>query len=341
MKDILQLIGLLFLLLLSFLGANYIMNGGVLIAAAASFTLCILMYFMVSFLMKRKNEISKNKYSSLSIFSWILFALLNVPVFIFCYHALNVEINARQELTQYIVDRNNKNDLLILSFKDAFERYRLSKEVRLGSMATDYLSRPAASIKQSIEAEASKPPFNMNSTWPTLDRSNKQTIIDNWKEGVRIKFDKTEQQLKSNTQKIKGDIGYVQNWSRIRVAGAVNTIEQSCDSNARAVLSFSKGFHEAGLPVWEWDSQAQKRAATLGDNLINSDSGRASLRLPITSFGGLFLHYLSIWLFLPVAFLIFLLILPYILTMPPGVYIPNTNDDGTSNQDLNTGSFDL
>ena len=340
MKDILQLIGLMFLLLLSFLGANYIMNGGVLIAAAVSFTLCILMYFMVSFLMKRKNEISKNKFSSLSILSWISFSLLNVPVFIFCYHALNVEINARQELTQYILDLNNKNDLLTLSFRDAFERYRLSKEVRLGNMATDYLSGITASSKQSIEVEASSPPFNMTSTWSTLSWSNKTAVINNWKDGVRIKFEKSDQQLKRNTKKIKDDMGYVQNWSRIRVAGAVISIEQASDSNARAVISFSKGFHEAGLPVWEWDAQAQNRAATLGNDLINPSSGQSAIRLPFTSFVGLFFHYFSMWLFLPITFLIFLLILPYILTMPPGKYLTNPNSE-LSNQELNTGSFDL
>jgi len=339
MKDILQLIGLLFLLLLSFLGANYIMNGGVLIAAAASFTLCILMYFMVSFLMKRKNEISKNKFSSLSIFSWILFGLLNIPAFIFCYHALNVEINARQELTQYIVDRNNKNDLLTLSFKDAFERYTLSKEVRLGSIATDYLSGPAATNKQSIEAEVSKSPFNLSSTWRDLNRSNKSSVIKNWKDGVKIKFEKTDQQLKRNTKKIKNNIGYVQNWSRIRVTGAVESIEQASDSNARAVLSFSKGFHEAGLPVWEWDVEAQNRAATLGPDLINPGSIQAERRLSLSNFSELFFRYRSIELFLPVIFLIFLLILPYILTMPPGVYLKNTNG-GLSDQGSNTG-FDL
>jgi len=206
-------------------------------------------------------------------------------------------------------------------------------------MATDYLSRPAASTKQSIEAEASKPPFNMTSTWPTLDRSNKKTVLDNWKEGVRIKFDKTDQELKRNTKKIKEDIGYVQNWSRIRVAGAVESVEQASDSNARAVLSFSKGFHEAGLPVWEWDAQAQKRAATIGADLINPDPTKAVLRLPLTSFIGLFSHYLSIWLLLPVAFLVLLLILPYILTTPPGIYLSNPNSE-LSDQESNTG-FEL
>jgi len=59
MQTILQFLGLFLVLILSFFGSNYMLNGDVIVSGSLSLGLVILFYFLLEFLKKRKVQITK------------------------------------------------------------------------------------------------------------------------------------------------------------------------------------------------------------------------------------------------------------------------------------------
>ena len=90
--SVLQYVGLIFTLISVFSGTMYITKGELFISLFVSIIFVIFSYFLVEQMIKRKELISKKKFSSLSLFLWFLFLIITIPAALIMYHFINVEI---------------------------------------------------------------------------------------------------------------------------------------------------------------------------------------------------------------------------------------------------------
>ena len=98
MKSILQGIAIIFTLITSFLGNLYFLKGDLILSAFISCIIVVILYFLIEQFIKRKSEISKNKFATTSILLWSLYILLSIPISASLIHFLNVEINEKSEI---------------------------------------------------------------------------------------------------------------------------------------------------------------------------------------------------------------------------------------------------
>jgi hypothetical protein len=100
MRFVIQILGLVFSLISSFLGLMYWLNGDLIISGLVASLLTVFQYFIVEVMRKRKLEITKKRFSALSVFLWFMYLLLAVPLSIFLVHSLNVELNSKHIIQQ-------------------------------------------------------------------------------------------------------------------------------------------------------------------------------------------------------------------------------------------------
>ena len=127
MKTILQGIGVVFTLLASFLGLMYILKGDVIFSSIVSLVLVVIEFFLIEKFIKSKEEITKNRFSTLSILLWSIYGIIAIPISVFLLHTLNVEIYAKptiqsvankkvEDLTKMVSTFNAASDASYLTF---------------------------------------------------------------------------------------------------------------------------------------------------------------------------------------------------------------------------------
>ncbi len=335
MKDTLQFLGLLFVLVLSFLGANYILKGEIFLAAAAGVVLLVIVYFLISFFIRRKNEITKNRFSLLSITLWISFVLVNVPIFILCTHALNVEINAKPEVIRYAEEKIDQNTKLCNFYESSYNSYLHALDIQFKNLATNYLTEQVPARKAQILDKLRNKPFSLSQSVVKDFRHDNFAIYANALVSAKqIKFKSTLDSVNSRTKAVvEANRHLLLNWSRMRVNAALANIDNMFDDNLGQLIRRSAGMHESGIAYLGRDSAAIAKTRTLGLTFRPSNNSyiRSFCEVKLEDFPSLFDRYRPYWLIIPYLALSLLLLLPYFLEKQVGVYVKGKNvpeDDG-------------
>ena len=145
LKDALQGIGIIFALITSFLGLLYILKGDILISGLISVILVILHGYINRELIKSRDEISKNKLSFKSIFLWVSYAIICLPISLFLVHCLNVEICAKKDIQAMANAKTNLLIEMVESYKDSVKKDLSKLEVDLN---TEFTTLAAPKINQ-------------------------------------------------------------------------------------------------------------------------------------------------------------------------------------------------
>ena len=333
MKTILQYIGLLLLLILSFLGANYLLNGDTIISGSISLVLVVLIYFLIEFLKKRKVQITKSKFSIVSILLWGLFVVLCIPIGILITHALNVELNAKKELKSYANTIVTKNQDAINLFQTENKQY-IQETYLIARNALDrYVNTSNKKDKDSIEALLGNRRFGINN-FQQINRSNFNNSANALQSALEIQsaavLDSIQDRSKTT---IKNNVYLVDKWSRLRLVSAISELESMLDKNINQMNTFLTNENYKSNVFSNPDNPSNEVLSFIesANNQLKANKSNVNL----ASFSGLWKQYLPYWLLIPVVIFFFLLILPYFLEQTSGKY--TKHDD----EDIETGGIEI
>ena len=333
MKTILQYIGLLLLLILSFLGANYMMSGDTIISGSISLILVILIYFLIEFLKKRKVQITKSKFSVVSFLLWGIFVVLCIPIGILITHALNVEINAKKELKSYANAIVAKNQDAINLFQTENKQY-IEETYLIARNALDrYVNTTNNTEKDSIKALLGDVRFGITE-FQQIDKSNFSSSANALQSALEIRsaavLDSIQDRSKTT---IKNNVYLVDNWSRLRLVRAISELENMMDKNINQMNRFltNENYKPNVFSNPENPSTEVLGFVDIENNQLKVNKSDVNL----SSFTGLWKQYSPYWLLIPVFLFFFLLILPYLLEQTSGKY--TVQDD----KDIETGGIEI
>lgn len=247
MRTILQFIGLLFTLIVSFLGILYILNGDIFFSSMVAITMVVLVYFLIDQMKERKIVITKNRFSSLSITLWVLYILLAIPLTFLLVHAMTVEILAKKDIQGKANDKVTIAETMISSYDNQVNKY-LQGEFQpvlaqnLGQYVLNHSNYTALNILQSK-------PYNLEVSVLNSIRSNEVSQnIDKWVDVMRKNFDKARNEAKNRTEEFNEQYGNVfDNWSRLRLNIAFSELDKLIDENFQSLYAgFKKYNHVQG-----------------------------------------------------------------------------------------------
>ncbi len=321
MQTILQFIGLFLLMILSFLGANYLMEGDIFVAGALSLVLVIIMYFLIEFLKKRKVEITKNKFSTTSILLWTAFTVVCLPISYLVVHALNVEINAKKDLQAFAKELNDKNNEIVGIFQTENQQYISQTYLEASNSLEAYVTSNNKSVKDTNETKLSSPRFGI-SDLSQINKSNYLNKATALQSALEIK---SQAMLDSVTKRTETTINenyhLVENWSRLRVVVAIKELENMLNSNANQLKRFLE------VENYKKDIFLDVDGFTVPEQTANNSITYRTIDFDISDFSKLWDVYAPIWLFFPVLLFFGLLLLPYFLEKTAGVYDIKSQED--------------
>ncbi len=143
MKNILQSISIVFALIASFLGLLYILKGDILISGLVSSVIVVILYFLIQQFMKNKTEITKQKFSILSIILWSAYIALGIPISLLLVHCLNVEINAKKDIKSLANSKISSLNSMIIAYNSQVDNYLTVLGLDLKTNAGKYFSDPS------------------------------------------------------------------------------------------------------------------------------------------------------------------------------------------------------
>jgi hypothetical protein len=332
MQSILQYTGLLLLLVLSFLGANYLMDGDTIISGTISFLLVILIFFLIEFLKKRKVQITKTKFSIGSLLLWLIFVVLCFPIGILITHALNVELNTKNNLKTYTHDLVSKNQDIINLFQTENKQY-IEETYLIARNALDrYVNTSNKKEKDTIEVFLGSARFGITN-FQQINKSN----FANSANALQSAFENRSAAVLDSVQKrtkiaVKNNVYLVDNWSRLRVLGAIHNIETMMDKNINQLNSFLTN-ENYKANVFETKENSTEVLSIVADQ--NNQLKVIKSNTNLSSFSSLWNQFKPYWLLIPVILFFGLLILPYFLEKTAGKYISNDNNE------IETGGIEI
>lgn len=241
LRTILQLIGLLFTLIVSFLGILYILNGDIFFSSMVAITMVVLVYFLIDQMKERKTVITKNRFSSLSITLWVLYILLAIPLTFLLVHAMTVEILAKKDIQGKANDKVTIAETMISSYDNQVNKYLQGDfqpilAQNLGQYVQNHSNYTALNVLKSK-------PYNLEVSYLNSIRFNEvNQNIDKCVVVMRKNFDKAKNEAKQRTEDFNEKYGYVfDNWSRLRLNVAFSELDKLIDEN---YLTLSSGFNK-------------------------------------------------------------------------------------------------
>ena len=240
MQFIIQIIGLLALLLFSFLGANYLLSGDMILSGIISVVLSISSYYMVEFLKKRKTQLSKSSFKSSIMISWIVFIVICLPITYLIIHALNVELNAKSDIQAYSVDVENKNKNAIAYFITVNNRYIDETNIEATNLLDLFVNTKDTAQKDSIAIILSSVKYGINDLGST-DKTNLHNKANALKSAMEVKSQNLIDSINNRTNTvIESNLFLIENWSRLRVVGALSELENLFDENLKQMDAYLK-----------------------------------------------------------------------------------------------------
>jgi hypothetical protein len=336
MQIILQFIGLFLLLILSFFGGNYLLNGDTIISGTLSLILVISIYFLIEFLKKRKVQITKSSFSATSILLWGIFAVFSVPIAVLILHALNVEMNAKRDLQAYSKAIVAKNQDVINLFQSENQQY-IEETYLIAINALDvYVNTTNQAKKDSIKQALGEDRFGI-SDFSTMNKMNYKNSANALQSALEIRSQAVLDSVQDRSKSVLNSSVYlVDNWSRLRVVGAIAELENMLEKNINQLNRF--------LVVENFKRDVFTTNSELNSEVLSiqvDDNNRLSITkstIQLSSLRGLWSAYTPYWLLIPVLIVLFLLLIPYFLEKTAGVYI---NSDSNDTEESDEGGIEI
>jgi len=337
MHYVLQYLSLFVQLILTFFGANYLLGGDIILAGVASAVLVIASFYLIEMLKKRKVHIAKTRFSIVSFLLWLLFALLCLPIDALVMHALNVELNAKDELQKYANDMASKNVEIIQLFDTENRRYNDDTELFARVALDAYVSTNSRTVKDSIRTLLASEKFgirDLSQITPANFTNNSialKAALDTKSQKVRDSVnDRTEASSAAN-------LALVSDWSRLKVVTALAELEDLLDQNTVQLDDF--------LERVNYKPNVFVNATTNLDGVLHLSKVEGKLQytrpdVHIDSIKQLWDHYTPYWLAIPTIFFNFLLALPYFILKSGGNYISKVNTKSKKDE-VDEGGFEL
>lgn len=324
MQTILQFIGLFLLLILSFFGANYMLNGDIILSGGISLTLVILMYFLIEFLKKRKVQITKSKLSLGSILGWVIFAVLCIPSGLLIVHALNVEINAKKDLQGYANNIVSKNQEVVNLFQTENQQY-ISDTYLIARNALDsYVNTSNRKVQDSIKVMLSSERFGIENL-QQIDKNNFTNSALALQSALEIRSENVLDSVKDRSETVINNNAYlVENWSRLRVVTSLQELENMLEKNLNQLNKFLVNENYKANVFSNPEETSDKVLDAITDETNQLKIVKANTNL--ASFSELWGQYTPYELVIPALIFFFLLILPYLLEKTAGIYVSKDDD---------------
>jgi len=320
MQTVLQFIGLLLLLILSFLGANYLLNGDIIISSSLSLFFVIIIFYLVEFLKKRKVQITKSKFTLGSILLWILYLLICIPIGYLMIHALNVELNAKQDIQNYAKEIVAKNQNVVNLFQTENQQYVEQTYLEARNALDLYVHTSNTKIKDSVVKLLENSRFGITN-FNEINKTNFTNSANALQSALEIRSKSMLDSIQDRSKTVINNTFYlVNNWSRLRVVNAVQELENMLEKNTNQLNNFltieNFKFNMFSLP--ENTDPETLELITKENNQLELVRSKTNL----ASFNGLWQLYKPYWLIIPTLVFFFFLIIPYLLEKTSGIYIP-------------------
>ena len=304
MKNILQGIGIVFTLIASFLGLMYTLKGDVLISSLVSLVIIVIEYFLIEKFIQSKSEITKNKFSVLSIVLWSVYALLAIPISIFLLHALNVEINAKSEIKN--VANNKIQDLTNMSKS---YRKNVDNNVRTLSLDLDNTIRfYSKTLNSTLETKLIDKPFNLSSAQLiSAQNGDFEAIVRSFVTAKTKKLGLVADTVEFNNANFINRYGGVfDGWSRLEINYAFYELDDLLKKNYDLFINNDSSQMSFAKDRFKFDYKIED---------TNMDK-------PVL----LFNEYKPYYLIFIVLLFHFLILLPYIIEPTGGKYVSNPSE---------------
>jgi hypothetical protein len=187
------------------------------------------LYFLQETFIKKKNEITKNRFSSTSIILWTLYLLLSVPITFSLIHSLNIELNEKKNIQQIAAIKQDDLKNMIIDDSVKYESYLLQFSNDLEHQLDQFRDKTSDSTLKLklLQAPYETPPdFFINNTILSKDqaeesRKKKLNQFKALKDSVRNRM--REYNNKYKTVFI--------NWSRLQLSIASSEIDKVLNQN--------------------------------------------------------------------------------------------------------------
>ena len=312
MKNILQGIGIVFTLIASFLGLMYILKGDVMISSLISLVIIVIQYFLIEKFIKSKSEITKNKFSVLSIMLWSMFLILAIPISIFLLHALNVEINAKKEIQAVantkIADLNN----MVKAFNTSVDGDHTRLSIELTTQLTIYAQEKDTARRSALAFLLKSKPYFLSATdLDLLDKSNVKPTVDNFIKARLLKFKNIVDSIQtSNKNFVMRYGGVFDAWSRLHINYAFYELDNLLKKNKQTLVNVYKANMDFKGASFDYSYNVEETNMTNPLELFNKHK--------------------PFYLFAVIALFYVLILLPYFIEPVSGTYLTpkKGNQDG-------------
>ncbi len=333
MQTILQFIGLFILLILSFFGANYMLNGDIILSGGISLTLVILMYFLIEFLKKRKVQITKSKFSTGSILGWVLFTVLCIPSGLLIVHALNVEINAKKYLQGYANNIVSKNQEVINLFQTENKQYISETYLIARNELESYVNSSNETVRDSIKTLLATSRFGIENL-QEIDKTNFTNSAVALQSALEIRSGNLLDSVSDRSARVIENNAYlVENWSRLRVVTSLQELENMLEKNLNQLNKFLVNENYKTNIFSNPNDPSNEVLAVLTDE--NNQLKIVKANSNLASFSELWGQYKPYWLIIPVFIFFFLLLLPFMLEKTAGTYV------GGDDEEIDKGGIEI
>ena len=320
MKNILQGIGVVFTLLASFLGLMYILKGDVIFSAIVSLVLVVIEFFLIEKFIKSKEEITKNRFSTLSILLWSIYGIIAIPTSIFLMHTLTVEIYAKPNVQSVANKKVEDLTKMVSTFNAASDASYLTFSIDLNNKLTDYTFDKSDNRKSILKSV----PYKMSDE--ELNNINSANIVQTVDNSILARKMKllivVDSVVQTNNKFLKKYKNVFDKWAHFQVNYAFYELDNLLKKN-KDILSngYKKYIVFPGATAFEYTYNQDET------NLTN----------PLVLFG----LYKPYGLFLAVLFFHFLILLPYLLTDTVGTYASGKKTVKGGGNSKNSGGIEI
>ena len=294
MASIFQYIGLAFTLFSVFSGTMYITKGEKITSGFIALIFVILSFFLIDQMIKRKETISKQKISSLSISLWSLFLIITTPASLIMYHFINVEMNAKEEVIALTNQKISDIDKMMIAYEIQSDEYIGDYQNRLEDEFSDYgISKDITRLKEGFGLEKN----NID------DITNGYSSVDDIALAKKSQFTNVNEEIKREIDFFKTNYGDVfKNWSRLELNGALYELDNLlAKTHEKLKTNFSLKSNNSEDFIFEF----------------NYNKSQINIYSPLEMWHKFKPYGSSILILL----FIILMLLPYILTTGPGKYV--------------------
>ncbi len=232
LKTILQIIGTVFALISSFLGALYWLGGDLILSGFLCAALVTALYFIVDQLVRRKVEVRKQRFGPVSLVLWAGYALVSLPLSLLLLHGLNVEIFHRSEVQTAAA-------LKIAALDGMAKAYNAQVADELDSLQT--VLRPPLETYAANKAETAaegtlmQRPFQLSpASLASLAPSDVAQFVGLWLSTKQAVFDKAQVAATDRAKAYrKGNEQVFTDWHRLKVPLAYAELDTLVTTNLR------------------------------------------------------------------------------------------------------------